>query len=103
MTLRHYIPRIILSPLIFSAATFASIAMFLFPWWLVIGMHLIMFLYEMLRLPSNMMGVEMPKGDEPLIQPFHNNLFDNLAAVFIPIIFPFYVTYIFITQGKVII
>lgn len=98
MTLRQYIHRLILSPLVFVAASLLSLAMVLFPWWLVVVMHFLMFCYELFRLPFTALGIETPEGDMPLIQPFKSNLANNFVGMFTPVFMPFYFTYLFITE-----
>jgi len=98
---KQYIARLILSPIIFIGATLLSMSLWIFPWWLVVGMHLVNLVYEIIRLPFTYLGVETPNGDEPIVTIFGNNIINNFAGIFLPLIMPFYVTYNFAKDGKI--
>ena len=101
MTPKQYIARLILSPIIFIGATLLSMLLWIFPWWLVVGMHLVNLAYEIIRLPFTYLGVETPNGDDPIVTIFGSNIINNFAGIFLPLIIPFYVTYNFVKDGKI--
>ncbi len=93
--------RIILSPFIFIYGLLISIAITCFPYCVISMYHFMLIIgYPLMWLISK--STNDWKFPEPFEERTPNLFLNYVISAFVPVIIPFYVTIVFINQGKLI-